>query len=146
MSLTGNSRTPKLGNIGGVGRHGHGFVASVSFEVLQHDELPALLALLRPAAAVVLVLLQAAHLHVGRAVLAECGPLGTLARLNTERQVTGTESQYGMIQRNFPLTGMNTLSYVYILPRIRFRIEVNFLFKLNDFGRSLHSLMLVKLY
>ena len=120
MSLTGNSRTPKLGNIGGVGRHGHGFVAGVSFEVLQHDELPALLALVRPAAAVVLVLHQAAHLHVGRAELAQRRPLGTLALLNTERQVTG------MIQRNFPMTELNArfipslmLSWVYkyILPR-----------------------------
>ena len=77
----------------------------MSLKVLQHDELPALLALVRPAAAVVLVLHQAAHLHMGRAELAQRRPLGTLALLNTECQVT--ESQSGMIQRNFPMTELN---------------------------------------
>ena len=57
-------------------------------KVLQHDELPALLALLGPAAAVVLVLHQAAHLHVSRAELAQCRPLGTVALLNTDYQLT----------------------------------------------------------
>ena len=53
----------------------------MSFKVLQHDELPALLALLRPAAAVVLVLSQAPHLHVSRTELAQCRPLGTVILL-----------------------------------------------------------------
>ena len=56
----------------------------MSLEVLQHDELPALLALVGPAAAVVLVLHQAAHLHVSRAELAEGRPLGTLTLLNIQ--------------------------------------------------------------
>ena len=61
----------------------------VNVEVLQHDELPALLALLGPAAAVVLMLGQAAHLHVSRAELAESRPFGTLTLLNTDYQLTG---------------------------------------------------------
>ena len=60
----------------------------VDVKVLQHDELPALLALLCPAAAVVLVLHQAAHLYVSRTELAQCRPLGTLALLNTDYQLT----------------------------------------------------------
>ena len=43
----------------------------VFFKVFQHDELPTLLALLRPTTAVVLVVLQAAGLHVCGAPPAE---------------------------------------------------------------------------
>ena len=101
-SLTGNTRTLRLGKIRRIGGCGLGRFplpgrcrpvlhlggavagAGVSLEVLQHDELPALLALVGPAATVVLVLHQAAHLHVSRAELAEGRPLGTLTLLNIQ--------------------------------------------------------------
>ena len=43
--------------------------ADVKLEVLQHDELSTLFALVRPAAAVVLVLRQLGHGNMGRAIL-----------------------------------------------------------------------------
>lgn len=60
----------------------------VNVKVLQHDELPALVTLLSPTPAVILVLHQAAHLHVSRTELAEGRPLETLTLLNTECQLT----------------------------------------------------------
>ena len=74
----------KLGGAGAVAR------AGVSFKVLQHDELPALLALLRPAATVVLVLSQAPHLHVCRAPLTESRPLGAVSLLKTRLSSHGS--------------------------------------------------------
>ena len=48
----------------------------MTLEVLEHDELLALVALLGAAAAVVLVLLKVPHLHVGRTPFAQRGSLG----------------------------------------------------------------------
>ena len=59
-------------------------IAKMSLKVLEHDELPTLVALLGPAAAVVLVLLQAPHLHMGGAPLAQGGSFGTLVSLGTD--------------------------------------------------------------
>ena len=101
FSLTGNTRTLSLGNIRRIGGSGLGRFplpgrclagavagAGVGLEVLQHDELPALVTLLSPTPAVILVLHQAAHLHVSRTELAERRPLETLTLLNTECQLT----------------------------------------------------------
>ena len=55
----------------------------MTLEVLEHDELLALVTLLGAAAAVVLVLLKVPHLHVGGAPLAQSGPLGASVLLKT---------------------------------------------------------------
>ena len=53
----------------------------MTLEVLEHDKLLALVALLCAAAAIVLVLRQVSHLYVGGAPLTKRGPLGASVRL-----------------------------------------------------------------